>query len=253
MLSVGVFFVIFSNLTTLSVHASDSFIEFTVNTSEDPSVIPPLQMLFFLTIMALLPAILVTTTSFTRIIIVLGFSRSALGVQQSPPNQVLIGLALFLTLFIMSPTITTINETAMQPYSAGEITQEQALEKTIEPMRKFMFSQVGSKELAVFADIAGIPQEQLKYEQGDYPTTEELPTRVLIPAFIVSEIKTAFILGFIIYIPFIVIDMVVASTLMSMGMMMLPPVMISLPFKILLFILVDGWNLLIGNLVSTFH
>lgn len=246
-------FLCMSYMSTLEVQASDSFIQLTLNSSEDSSVVPPLQILFLLTVMALLPAILVTTTSFTRIIIVLGFSRSALGVQQSPPNQVLIGLGLFLTLFIMSPTINTINETAIEPYKAGEINQEQVLERCGEPMRKFMFSQVGSKELALFADIAGVPVKNLKYEDGDLPTVEELPTRVLIPAFIISEIKTAFILGFIIYVPFIVIDMVVASTLMSMGMMMLPPVMISLPFKILLFILVDGWDLLIGNLVQTFR
>ncbi|WP_105618044.1 flagellar type III secretion system pore protein FliP [Vallitalea okinawensis] len=258
LLIVGILFltVLFlGNSYVMEVHATeavDSLMEVTINSGDDQSVIPSLQMLFLLTIIALIPAILVTTTSFTRIIIVLSFVRSALGVQQSPPNQVLIGLALFLTLFVMGPTLSEINENAFQPYTEGVISQEEVMERSIEPMREFMFSQVGADELALFSDIAGIEVLEPTAYDG-YPTREELPTTVLIPAFIISEIKTAFILGFIIYVPFIVIDMVVASTLMSMGMMMLPPVMISLPFKILLFILVDGWGLVIGELMKTFQ
>ncbi len=238
------------SLFHIKTMAAEPILEVTLNNGEDPSVIPNLQILFLLTVIALLPAILISTTSFTRIIIILSFTRSALGIQQTPPNQVLIGLALFLTLFIMGPTMSEINEVAWQPYTQGQISQEEVMEKGLIPMREFMFNQVGAKELQLFTDIANI--EYKEATEGTYPTSQEIPTRVLIPAFLISEIKTAFILGFIIYIPFIVIDMVVASTLMSMGMMMLPPVMISLPFKILLFILVDGWNLLIGQLVQTF-
>ncbi|TCT15089.1 flagellar biosynthetic protein FliP [Natranaerovirga pectinivora] len=183
-------------------------------------------------------------TSFTRIIVVLHFVRSALGTQQTPPNQVLVGLALFLTFFIMSPVITNINEQALKPYSAGEINQEEAIEIGIEPLRKFMLTQVNDKDLSLFLRIAEI---------NEVSTFDDIPTSVLIPAFIISELRAAFIIGFLIYIPFLVIDMVVASTLMSMGMMMLPPVMISLPFKILLFILADGWSLVIGELVKTFY
>lgn len=246
-----IFFTLFVTFRTQAL-AADPLIELNLNQGEDPSVVPNLQILFLLTIIALIPAILMTTTAFTRIIIVLSFIRSALGVQQTPPNQVLIGLALFLTLFVMGPTLNEVNEVAWQPYTQGEIGQEEVIEKALDPMREFMFNQVGADELQLFADIAGI-EAVVPASADTYPSQEEIPTRVLIPAFIISEIKTAFILGFIIYVPFIVIDMVVASTLMSMGMMMLPPVMISLPFKILLFILVDGWNLLIGEIVKTFH
>lgn len=258
LLIIGVLLLmVVSKMHVIEAHATgisavDSMMEITVNSSDGESVVPTLRILFMITIMALIPSILVTTTSFTRIIIALSFLRSALGVQQSPPNQVLIGLALFLTLFIMGPTLDTINEEAFKPYNEGTIGQQEMMDRSVEPMREFMFSQVGADELALFSDIAGYDIKEPTAYDG-VPSKEEIPTRVLIPAFILSEIKTAFILGFIIYIPFIVIDMVVASTLMSMGMMMLPPVMISLPFKILLFILVDGWNLFIGELVKTFH
>lgn len=212
--------------------------------TEGKEVVSSLQMLFILTIIALAPSILIMMTSFTRIIVVLHFTRSALSTQQTPPNQVLVGLALFITFFIMSPVFNDVNNTALKPYSAGDINQQQAIEKGMEPIREFMFKQVNDKDLHLFLDIAKIEKVT------DY---DEIPSRVLIPAFIISELRAAFIIGFLIYIPFIVIDMVVASTLMSMGMMMLPPVMISMPFKILLFILADGWNLVIGGVVKTFH
>ncbi|MFP4697261.1 MAG: flagellar type III secretion system pore protein FliP [Eubacteriales bacterium] len=212
--------------------------------SNGEEVVNNLQMLFILTIIALAPSILIMMTSFTRIIVVLHFVRSALSTQQTPPNQVLVGLALFLTLFIMSPVINNVNEQALQPYSNGEIGQEEAIDKGLEPIREFMFKQVNDKDLSLFIKIGEI---------GEVNSIEDIPTRVLIPAFIISELRAAFIIGFLIYIPFIVIDMVIASTLMSMGMMMLPPVMISLPFKILLFILADGWNLVVGELVNSFY
>ena len=205
-----------------------------------------LRALLILTILALAPSILIMLTSFTRIIVVMHFTRSALGTQTAPPNQVLIGLSLFLTIFIMAPVFSQINETAIKPYEAGELTQEEALELGGLPLREFMYGQTQTKDVNLFLDIAGIERDSIE-ELADIPMT------VLIPSFIVSELRTAFIIGFLIYLPFIVIDMVVASTLMSMGMMMLPPTTISMPFKILLFILADGWNLVIGNVVKTFY
>ena len=183
-------------------------------------------------------------TSFTRILIVLHFTRTALGMQTTPPNQVLIGLALFLTVFIMSPVFSKINTEAIEPLSAGEISQEEAFEQGLEPLREFMFNQTDEKDLKLFLKVAGYTSLESR---------EDCPTSVLIPAFIISELRMAFIIGFMIYIPFIIIDMVVASTLMSMGMMMLPPTTISMPFKILLFIMADGWNLIIEQLIATFR
>lgn len=203
-----------------------------------------LKILIFLTVISLAPAILIMMTSFTRIIIVLHFTRAALNTQTAPPNQVLVGLSLFLTLFIMGPIFTEINETAIKPLDAGEITQEQALETGIQPLREFMFDQTQTKDIRLFLEISGVTEVE---------TQEDIPLTVLIPSFIISELRSAFIMGFLIYIPFIIIDMVVASTLMSMGMMMLPPTTISMPFKILLFVLADGWSLIIGNLVKTFY
>ncbi len=206
------------------------------------------QILLLLTVLTLAPSILIMVTAFTRVVIVLSFTRNAMGTQQMPPNQVMIGLALFLTIFIMFPVFSEINETAIAPLGRDEITAEVALERSIGPLRTFMFEQINLQgnqgDLRTFMGLArmdAMPE-----------TLEDIPTHVLIPAFITSEIKTAFMIGFMIYIPFIVIDMVVASALMSMGMMMLPPVMISLPFKIMLFVLVDGWNLTITSLVRTF-
>ena len=221
-------------------------LEFQLNTAQDEKgLASTMQILMVLTIISLAPSILIMVTCFTRIIIVLHFVRSALGTQTTPPNQVLIGLALFITLFIMSPVITKVNNDAIKPLSAGEITQEEAWNAGISPIRNFMLEQMDdAKDLKLFLDIAGI---------AEVKTPEDVPISVVIPAFIISELRKAFIIGFLIYIPFIVIDMVVASTLMSMGMMMLPPSMISMPFKILLFIIADGWNLIIGQVVKTFY
>ena len=211
--------------------------------NDSGSVSTPIRMLLVLTILTLAPSILIMMTSFTRIIIVLHFVRTAIGTQTAPPNQVLVGLALFLTFFIMWPTFQEINTTAIQPWDAGEITQEEALAAAEIPIREFMYGQTQTKDLDVFIEISG----------QTYESYEEVPFTTLVPAFILSELRTAFVLGFFIYIPFIVIDMVVSSVLMSMGMMMLPPTTISLPFKLLLFILADGWNLVIMNLVQTFY
>jgi len=202
-----------------------------------------LQILFLLTVLSLAPAILVMMTSFTRLAVVFSLTRSALGTQQMPPNQVMIGLALLLTFFLMSPVYTKINEEALKPYLAEEITQEEALTRAMEPVREFMFKQTRKKDLALFLNIS-------KTERPD--ALNQIPTTVLIPSFVISELKTAFQIGFLIYMPFLVIDMVVASVLLSMGMMMLPPFMVSLPFKLMLFVLVDGWNLLVGSLVKSF-
>ncbi len=202
-----------------------------------------LQLIMMLTVLTLAPAILILLTSFTRIIVVLSFVRSSLGTQQMPPNQILIGLALFLTFFVMAPTLQEVNREGLQPYMKGQITQEQAFTRGMAPMRTFMFKQTREKDLALF----------VKMSKMDRPKNfDDIPNYVLIPSFVISELKTAFQIGFIIFIPFLVIDMVVASALMSMGMMMLPPMMISLPFKILLFVLVDGWNLVIQALMMSF-
>jgi flagellar biosynthetic protein FliP len=203
-----------------------------------------LQILLMLTVITLAPSILIMMTSFIRTVIVLHFVRSALGTQTTPPNQVLIGLALFLTLFIMSPIFMKINAEALQPLNEGKITQEEAFTKGLAPIRDFMFDQTNEKDLKLFLDISGTTVVDGR---------DDVPTTVLIPSFILSELRTAFIIGFLIYLPFIVIDMVVASTLMSMGMMMLPPTTISMPFKILLFVMADGWNLIVGQLVKTFY
>ena len=212
--------------------------------SDDVTASTEIKTLLMLTIIALAPSLLIMLTSYTRVIIVLHFLRTAIGTQTSPPNQVLIGLALFLTFFIMWPTFTQINETAIQPLDAGEISMEEALKAAEIPIRTFMNGQVQEKDVKLFIDMDSSGEE---YEDYD-----DVPMRIMIPAFIISELRYAFIMGFLIYIPFIVIDMVVASVLMSMGMMMLPPTTISLPFKILLFILADGWNLVLGSLVKTF-
>lgn len=219
------------------------------NNEDSSSLSSTLQILLLLTVISLAPAILILVTCFTRIIVVLHFLRSALGTQTTPPNQVLIGLALFLTLFIMSPVIAEVNNNAITPLQQGEISTEEAWEEGIKPIRTFMLNETRTKDISMFLEISNNGLE----EDVVIESYDDIPTRVLIPAFIISELRTAFIIGFLIYIPFIIIDMVVASSLMSMGMMMLPPTVISMPFKILLFILVDGWNLIIGNLVKTFY
>lgn len=204
-----------------------------------------LQLLALLTVLSLAPAILIMVTSFTRIIIVLSFLRNAIATQQTPPTQVLIGLALFLTFFIMSPVATEINQNALQPYINEEINQTEAIDNAMEPLREFMFRQTREKDLALFLEASNT-------QLGEDAQLDDIPTKSLIPAFIISELKTAFQMGFVLFIPFIVLDMVVASALMSMGMMMLPPAMISLPFKLLLFVMVDGWNVLIESILLSF-
>lgn len=213
--------------------------------AKDPGEVSVLlQILALLTILSLAPAILIMMTSFTRLVVVFSFLRHALGTQSMPPNQLLIGLALFLTFFIMTPVWQTVHEKALVPYQQKKISQKQALEEASKPIRKFMFKQTREKDLALFIQLAKMSRPK---------NQEEIPTTVLLPAFMISELKTAFQIGVILYIPFLIIDMVVSSVLLSMGMMMLPPVMISLPFKALLFVLVDGWNLLVGSLVKSFY
>lgn len=228
---------------------SDSTNGLSINYNNDSgSISTPVRALLVLTVITLAPSLLMMLTSFTRIIIVLHFIRTAMGTQTTPPNQVMTGLALFLTFFIMWPTFQQINENAIQPLDNGEITMEEAFEEAAIPIREFMGGQTQQKDLAVFMDMSGE-----YYDITEEGAIYEIPMTMLVPAFILSELRQAFIMGFLIYIPFIVIDMVVSSVLMSMGMMMLPPTTISLPFKILLFILADGWNLVIGSLVRTFY
>lgn len=203
-----------------------------------------LVIVFLITVISLAPAILVMTTSFTRVIVVFGFLRQAMATQQTPPNQVLIGLALILTFFIMRPTYEQVNTDALQPYINEEIGGREAFDRALVPMREFMFRQTRPEDLRLFLVIAGDERPE---------TPDDVSTLVLMPAFVVSEMTTAFMIGFIIYIPFLIVDMVVASTLMAMGMMMLPPIFVSLPFKIIMFVLADGWALLIGDLVRGFE
>ncbi|TFE24416.1 flagellar type III secretion system pore protein FliP [Cohnella luojiensis] len=222
---------------------AEPIIGVTLGDGSEPVGASGLSLLLLITVLSLAPAILVLMTSFTRIVIVLGFVRTSLGTQQMPPNQVLIGLALFMTLFIMAPTFSTLNETALKPYLAGEISQTEALEKASVPMKEFMYKHTRDKDLLLF----------MNYTKTEKPETyQDIPITVLVPAYAISELKTAFQMGFMIFIPFLIIDMVVASTLMAMGMMMLPPVLISLPFKILLFVLVDGWYLIVKSLLTSF-
>ena len=241
---ITLFLIFFSTLTesafgvglpTITVGVDDA------NTPEEVSV--GLQVLFLLTILSMAPAILLMMTCFTRIVIVLGFVRQAMGTQNMPPTQVIIGLAMFLSFYIMAPTLNEINEQALQPYLDEQITQQTAFENALVPMREFMFKHVKEGELEL---LSSITLDDAPYDKND------IPTLTLIPAFMLSELKRSFQMGFLIYIPFLVIDMIVASVLMSMGMMMLPPIIISLPFKLLLFVLVDGWGLVVGSLVKSF-
>jgi len=213
-------------------------------TTENPAeVVSAIKVVLMMTVLTLAPAILIMMTSFTRIIIVLSFLRQAIGVQQMPPNQLLVGLALFLTFFIMGPSFTQMNQNGIQPYLAGKINQDQAVDETLAPLRKFMFGQTRPQDLSLFVRLSKINTPK---------TLADVPTMVLVPSFVISELKTSFQIGFIIFLPFLVIDMVAASVLMAMGMMMLPPVVISLPLKVMLFVLVDGWSLIIGSMVSSF-
>ena len=206
-----------------------------------PTVV--MQIFLLMTVLSLAPAILIMVTSFTRIVIVLSLLRRALGTMQMPPNQVMIGLALFLTFFVMAPVWHKINQSALQPYLEKKIGNEKALQNAVTPLREFMFKQTREKDLALFVDIAKLERPK---------NIADIPTTVLIPSFIISEVKTAFQIGLLLYVPFLIIDMVVASVLLSMGMMMLPPIMVSLPFKLMLFVLADGWYLLVGSLVKGF-
>ncbi|MCX5908204.1 MAG: flagellar type III secretion system pore protein FliP [Deltaproteobacteria bacterium] len=215
-----------------------------VGESKDPGEISVLlQIIFLLTILSLAPSILIMMTSFTRLIVVFSFLRHALGTQTMPPNQILIGLALFLTFFIMTPVWQTVHEKAWVPYQEKKISQEKAIDEALKPVRQFMFKQTREKDLALFIGMAKMSKPK---------TTDDIPITVLLPSFMISELKSAFQIGFILYLPFLVIDMVVSSVLLSMGMMMLPPMMISLPLKLLLFVLVDGWNLIVGSMVKSF-
>lgn len=202
-----------------------------------------LQIFLLMTILSLAPSILVMVTSFTRIAIVLSLLRQAMGSHQMPPNQIIVGLSLFLTFFIMAPVWQTVHKEAYQPYIAEEITANEAFQRAVEPIRKFMIKQTREKDVALLVDVARLPRPK---------TIDDVPTHVLIPSFIISEIKTAFQIGFMLYVPFLIIDMVVASVLLSMGMMMLPPIMVSMPFKLMIFVLTDGWYLIIGSLVKSF-
>lgn len=220
-------------------------VTFSMEESSDPQQVSmALKILFALTILTVAPTILLMTTSFVRVVIVLSFVRQAMGVRNMPPNQVVVGLALFLTIFIMSPVMQSMNSQALQPYLNEEIGEEQALTQAVQPMREFMFSHVREKDLKLLINIAD-------HERPD--NLKDVSTMTLIPAFMISELKMAFQIGFMIFVPFLIIDMVTASVLMTMGMLMLPPVIISLPFKVLLFVLVDGWHLVVGSLVQSFH
>ena len=220
-------------------------INLNIGSSADPAnVFSTVKIILALTVLSLAPAFLILLTSFTRIVIVLSFLRTALATQQTPPNQVLIGLALFLTLFIMSPTLSQVNEQALQPYLQGKMTQSQALTAAVGPFKTFMAKQTREKDLKLFLDYRG---------QAKPANIADIPLSTLVPAFTISELKTAFQMGFMVFLPFLVIDMIVASALMAMGMMMVPPVMISLPFKILLFVLVDGWYLVVESLLKSYQ
>lgn len=203
-----------------------------------------LQILLLITVLSLAPALMVMVTSFTRLVIVFSFLRHALGTQTMPPNQVLVALSLFLTFFIMSPVFHQVNDRALKPYLAQEMAGEEAVQRGLEPLRGFMVKQTREKDLSLFINLTKAPKPK---------NAQEIPISALVPAFMISELRTAFEIGFLIYLPFMIIDMVVASVLLSMGMMMLPPVLISLVFKVLLFVLVDGWNLVVGSLVKSFH
>ena len=243
MLGVTAFLLVMAHTTALAAPLIPS-VNVDVGSSNKPQdVAVTLQVMALLTILSLAPGILIMTTSFVRIVVVIGFLRNALSTQNVPPNQVVIALSLFLTFYIMSPYWSQANENGIQPYMAGQITQEEAVTNVVAPIREFMFKQTRESDLALFVNLADDERPE---------TQDDVSTFTLIPAFVISELKTAFQIGFMIYVPFIVIDMIVASTLMSMGMMMLPPVMISLPFKILLFVMVDGWHLLIKSLIVSF-
>ncbi len=213
------------------------------NDTQPTDIVSVLRIIILLTVLTLAPAILIMMTSFTRIVVVLSFLRQSLGTQQMPPNQLIVGLSLFLSFFVMAPTFEEINQKAIQPFLDEKISQDQAFTNAESPIREFMFGQTREKDLELFLSLT---------KQKKPQTRADVPTYILVPSFVISELKTAFQIGFMLYLPFLVLDMVVASVLMAMGMMMLPPMMISLPFKILLFVLVDGWDLIVGSLLKSF-
>ncbi|MFP4013679.1 MAG: flagellar type III secretion system pore protein FliP [Chitinispirillaceae bacterium] len=231
-------------VTALQAQAIPKLTLSVADTQEPGDVAVALQVLFLITVLAIAPSILIMVTSFVRIVIVLSFLRRALGTQTMPPDQIMVGLSLFLTLFVMMPVFSEVNDNAVQPYLAKDIQFKEAVDLASKPVRNFMLRQVSEKDVALFVRISRTPPPR---------TVDDLPFEVIVPAFITSELKTGFIIGFILFIPFLVIDMVVASVLLSMGMMMLPPVMISMPFKIILFVLVDGWHLIVRQLVVSFR
>ncbi len=242
--AITVFTIIFA------VTANAASVSVDVSSDTKDGAMSELQLLFLFVLLALAPSLLMMMTSFTRIVIVLSFLRNAIGLQQTPPNQVIIGLALALSLFVMSPVISTINTEAIEPLQKGKITEEVALDKMQDPIKEFMLKQTKDKDLDLFLSLSG---DEDVVKGGDTESLKELDLSVIVPAFITSELKRAFTMGFLLFLPFLIIDMIVSSTLMSMGMVMLPPSMISLPFKLMLFVVVDGWSLLIEMLITSFN
>lgn len=244
-LLLGVSLWLLSNSPAAQAAVGLPTLDIKVGTADSPQELSKgLQILILLTVLTLAPAILMMATAFTRIVIVLGLLRQAIGLPSMPPNQVIVGLALIMTFFVMSPTFTQVNEQALQPYFKNQITQEQAFSKAVEPVRLFMFKQTNEKDIGLFVSLAKIKRPR---------TTADVPTHVLLPAFVISELKTAFQMGFMVFLPFIIIDIVVSSILVSLGMIFLPPATIALPFKIILFVLVDGWHLISKALVTGFN
>ncbi len=245
LLALGV--VLFTSVKTYAEPNDIQIPQVNINIGEEGTptdYVDNINLFIFLTILTLLPSFIIMVTSFTRIIVVFSFLKSALGAQQSIPNQILTGLAIFLTIFIMKPVYTEINDVALKPYANEQITQQKAIELGTAPIREFMLKQTRQKDLELFVEVANVDKETL--------TRENIPLHVVVPAFAISELKTAFQIGFLLFLPFLVVDMVVASVLMSMGMFMLPPVMISLPFKLLIFAMVDGWYLIVQSLILSF-
>ena len=242
--AITVFTIIFA------VTANAASVSVDINSDTQNGAMSELQLLFLFVLLALAPSLLMMMTSFTRSVIVLSLLRNAIGLQQTPPNQVIIGLALALSLFIMAPVISTVNKDAIEPLQKGKITEEVALERMQDPIKEFMLKQTKDKDLNMFLSLAG---DEETVEGGSTESLKELSLSVIVPAFITSELKRAFTMGFLLFLPFLVIDMIVSSTLMSMGMVMLPPSMISLPFKLMLFVVVDGWGLLIETLITSFN
>lgn len=244
-LSVAVIFILLFGKYTAQASVNVQF-----DTSGGEEGMGSIQLLFLFTLLAVGPSLLLMMTSFTRLVMVFSFLRSAIGLQQTPPNQVIIGLSLFLSLFIMSPVISDINTNSITPYMNGEIGEVEALDKMQDPLKEFMLKQTKSEDLKMFMSLS---EDQPELVEGDTESLKELGLEVIVPAFITSELKRAFMIGFLLYLPFLVIDMIVSSTLMSMGMVMLPPSMISMPFKLMLFVVVDGWSLLMDMLIKSFY